>query len=118
MEEKKTCDCGCEEEMDEIVELETDDGRKLKFYYIGTIDYNDKVYAAFEPAEEIEGVEEESLYIFELVGEEEENAELLPVNDEKLLEEVYNAFIEAMEEGEDECDCGCHGEDCDCGCHD
>jgi len=93
------CDCDCEE--DEIVELIADDGRKLKFYFIGTIDYNDKEYAAFEPAEEIDGVEMDSLVIFELVGDTEEDAELLPVKDEKLLEEVYNAFVEACDDEED-----------------
>jgi len=104
--DKKTCtcdegDCDCDCEEDEIVELIADDGRKLKFYFIGTIDYNDKEYAAFEPAEEIDGVEMDSLVIFELVGDTEEDAELLPVKDEKLLEEVYNAFVEACDDEED-----------------
>ena len=119
MEEKtKVCDCGhedCDCENEEIVELIADDGRKLKFYFIGTLDYNDKIYAAFEPAEEIDGVETESIVIFELANaDSEDDAELLPITDEKLLDEVYNAFVEAMEDGDD---CDCEG-DCDCGCHD
>ena len=124
MEEKKNvCDCGKEdcncnsEEMEDIVELVADDGRKLKFYFIGTLDYNDKLYAAFEPAEEIDGVEMESLVIFELVGEDEEDSELLPITDEKLLEEVYNAFVEAME-GDDDCDCDGECDHENCHCHD
>lgn len=44
------CDCGCE---DEIVELTTEDGKKLKFYFVGTIEYKGKYYSAFEPAEQI-----------------------------------------------------------------
>ena len=121
MEETKVLE---NEELDEImedepVELIADDGRKLKFWFIGTLEHKDKVYAAFEPAEEIDGIELESLVIFELVGETEEDTELLPVSDEKLLEEVYNAFVEAMECDDDEgCDCGCHchedGEECHC----
>ena len=108
-----------EEMEDEIVELIADDGRKLKFYFIGTLEHKDKIYVAFEPAEEIEGVELESLVIFELAGETEEDSELLPITNEKLLEEVYNAFVEAMEcDDEDDCDCGCHchedGEECHC----
>ena len=60
-----------------------------------------------------------SNYDFELVGETEEDTELLPITDEKLLEEVYNSFVEAMEcDDEDGCDCGCHchedGEECHC----
>ena len=37
--EEHECDCGCE---DEIVELTTDDGKKLKFYFVGTIEYKGK----------------------------------------------------------------------------
>ena len=50
------CDCGCEED---IVELTTEDGKKLKFYFVGTIEYKGKNYSAFEPAEEIEGMWDE-----------------------------------------------------------
>ena len=46
------CDCGCDCDED-IVELTTDDGKKLKFYFVGTIEYKGKNYSAFEPAEEI-----------------------------------------------------------------
>ena len=41
------CDCGCNME-DEIVELTTEDGKKLKFYFVGTIEYKGKNYSAFE----------------------------------------------------------------------
>ena len=110
------------DEFDEPVELIADDGRKLKFYFIGTLEHKDKIYAAFEPAEEVEGVETESLYIFELVGETEEDSELLPIADEKLLEEVYNAFVEAMEYDDEDCccdgECHCHEDGEECHCHD
>ena len=91
------CDCGCE---DEIVELTTDDGKKLKFYVVGTIEYKGKNYTAFEPAEQIEGVEDDDLVIFELAGDDEENADLLPIEDEKLLDEVFEEFCRVLEEDE------------------
>ena len=54
------CDCGCDCECDDdIVTLTTDDGKKLKFYFVGTIEYKGKNYSAFEPAEEIEGISED-----------------------------------------------------------
>lgn len=113
--EKKHCDCGCEEHShdcdcghedcdcdfgEEIVELTTDDGKKLKFYFVGTIEYKGKAYSAFEPAEEMEGVEDDDLIIFELSGDDEETAELLPVEDEALLDEVFEEFCRALEEAE------------------
>lgn len=92
------CDCGCEDE--EIVELTTDEGKKLKFYFVGTIEYKGKNYSAFEPAEQIEGLEEDDLVIFELSGDDEETAELLPVEDEGLLNEVFEEFCRVLEEDE------------------
>ena len=91
------CDCGCE---DDIVELTTDDGKKLKFYFVGTIEYKGKNYSAFEPAEEIEGIDEEDLIIFELSGDDEETADLLPIEDEALLDEVFQEFCRVLEEDE------------------
>ncbi|MBE5750427.1 MAG: DUF1292 domain-containing protein [Clostridiales bacterium] len=93
---EEECDCGCED----IVELTTDDGKKLKFYFVGTIEYKGKNYSAFEPAEEIDGIEDDDLVIFELAGDDEETADLLPVEDEKLLDEVFEEFCRVLEEDE------------------
>ena len=72
-EKEKKCTCGCDEhgegcecdccDEEDIVELTTDDGKKLKFYFVGTIEYKGKNYSAFEPAEQIEGIEEDDLVI-------------------------------------------------------
>ncbi len=111
--EKKECTCGCGEHdcdchehdedcscYDEPVELITDDGKKLKFYFVGTIEYKGKNYSAFEPAEQIDGMEDDDLIIFELSGDDEETADLLPVEDEKLLDEVFEEFCRVLEEEE------------------
>ncbi len=93
------CDCGCE---DDIVELTTDDGKKLKFYFVGTIEHKGKNYSAFEPAEDIEGISEDDLIIFELSGDDEETAELLPIEDDALLDEVFEEFCKALDEDEED----------------
>lgn len=93
------CECGCE---DDIVELTMDDGRVFKFYIVGTIEYKGKIYSAFEPAEQIEGIEDDDLVIFELSGDDEETAELLPIDDEALLDEVFEEFCKVLEESEEE----------------
>lgn len=106
--EKKECTCGCGEHEcdcgheidDEIVELTTDDGKKLKFYFVGTIEYKGKNYSAFEPAESIEGIEDDDLVIFELNGDDEETCDLLPIEDEQLLDEVFEEFCRVLEEDE------------------
>lgn len=95
------CDCGCDCECDDdIVTLTTDDGKKLKFYFVGTIEYKGKNYSAFEPAEQIDGIEDDDLVIFEVSGEDEETADLLPVEDDKLLDEVFEEFCRVLEEDE------------------
>ncbi len=96
-EHEHDCDCGLE---DDIVELTTEDGKKLKFYFVGTIEYKGKNYSAFEPAEQIDGIEDDDLIIFELSGDDEETADLLPVEDEKLLDEVFEEFCRILEEDE------------------
>ena len=107
------CDCGCEHDHehdehcdcgyeDDIVELTTDDGKKLKFYFVGTIEHKGKNYSAFEPAEEIEGISEDDLIIFELSGDDEETAELLPIEDDALLDEVFEEFCKALDEEDDD----------------
>ncbi len=96
-EHEHDCDCGCE---DDIVELTTEDGKRLKFYFVGTIEYKGKNYSAFEPAEQIDGIEDDDLIIFELSGDDEETADLLPIEDEKLLDEVFEEFCRILEEDE------------------
>ena len=93
------CECGCDCEED-IVELTTDDGKKLKFFFVGTIEYKGKAYSAFEPAEEIDGLSEDDLVIFDLSGDDEETAELIPIEDEALLDEVFEEFCRVLEEDE------------------
>lgn len=95
--EEHECDCGCE---DDIVELTTEDGKKLKFYFVETIEYQGKNYSAFEPAEQIDGIEDDDLIIFELAGDDEETADLLPVEDEALLDAVFEEFCRVLEEDE------------------
>jgi len=109
-EKEKKCNCGCDEhgchdhdcdcDCEDIVELTTEDGKKLKFYFVGTIEYKGKNYSAFEPAEQIDGIEDDDLIIFELSGDDEETADLLPVEDEQLLDEVFEEFCRVLEEDE------------------
>ena len=96
-EHEHECDCGLDED---IVELTTEDGKKLKFYFVGTIEYKGKNYSAFEPAEQIDGIEDDDLIIFELSGDDEETADLLPVEDDALLDEVFEEFCRVLEEDE------------------
>ncbi len=120
------------EEEDEIVELEDEEGKVAKFRHVATIDYQNDWYVFFSPAEELDGLSEDEVIIFKL-GEDEGADVFLPIEDDALLDAVYNEYVRIMEDDEDGC-CGCddcghdhdcgeegcdHGHDCDCGhnCH-
>ena len=119
MEEKKVhchdgaCDCAecsdaCENE--EIFEFESEDGKVLKFVHIGTIEHNSKYYAGFQIAEPTDEISDEEIFIYEVVDIDAENSDLVPIEDQALLDEVFDAFCTALE-GDEECDCE---DDCDC----
>lgn len=98
-EHAKDCDCGCDYE-DEPIPLVTEDGKKYLVYLVGTIEYEGKTYSAFEPAEQIDGIDDDELIIFEVAGDDEEKADLLPVEDDALLDAVFQEFCKALDEEE------------------
>lgn len=96
-EHEHDCDCGCKDE--EVVELFDESGKGYKFVHIGGTQFDDKWYVFFLPAEEIDGLDEQSVVIFEAGDTNEDgSADLKPVSDEALLEKVYEQFCNEMDE--------------------
>lgn len=104
------------DELSDVVELIDDTGRTLKFFHIGSMDHKGELYVFFQPAEPIEGTEEDDVIILK-VGGEENNEVLLPIEDEALLEEVFEEFCRMMDE-EDMADDAADLEGCDGNCDD
>lgn len=77
------------EELDGPIELIDDEGNKLEFFHIGTMDYEGKNYAFFQPGESIEGSDPDEVVIFEVDAE---NKTLLPIEDEDLLDKIFAQF--------------------------
>ena len=119
----------------DIVELVDEEGKAVPFVFQGTVDYEEEVYAFFSPLEDQEDLSTDEVVIFRLSQDADGEDLFLPVEDEALLDAVFNAFIESADEyeecdcdGECECDgdcdcdhdhdCDCdHDHDCHCGCH-
>ncbi len=76
----------------EVIELVDEDGKATQFYLIETREYKGKPYAVLSPAEEIDGLDEDTILIFEISGDSQSGL-LLPIEDEVLLEEIYNDYI-------------------------
>ena len=92
-----------EDEEDRIFELEADDGTIEKLYHIATIEYRKNTYCVFQKAEPECEEEEDEVIIFALEGEG-DDAMLVPLEDEELLDEVFAEFCHQYEkfEGADE----------------
>ena len=88
------------DQLDEVIELYDEEGNKSEFYHIGTMEFEGKNYAFFQPAESVEGADPDDVVIFEL---DEKNQVLLPIEDEDYLEKIFDQFqIEYNEQFADE----------------
>lgn len=79
-----------EEEQSNILTLTDENGVDTDFEYLDCIEYKGKEYLVLMPAEEIST----EIIILEVEPVDEENENYLSVNDEKLLNEVYDIFKE------------------------
>ena len=79
-----------EEEESNLLSLTDENGQETVFEYLDVIEYNGKEYLILLPAEDENG----EVVILEIEPVDEENENYLSVNDEKLLNEVYDIFKE------------------------
>ncbi len=86
-----------DDEAGRIIELEDDEGNVEEYFHIATIEYRDNLYCVFQKAEPETEEEEDEVVIFQL---NEEAGELLPLEDEQLLDEVFAEFCHQYEEFE------------------
>ena len=86
-------------EEENIVELEDEDGNAEKFLHIATLEYKGKWYCYFQKAEPETEEEEDEIVIFLLQGEG-DDAKLLPIEDDQLLDEVFAEFCSQYEQYE------------------
>ncbi|MCD8307281.1 MAG: Holliday junction resolvase RuvX [Clostridia bacterium] len=108
-----------DEEYEEgIIELIDDQGETVKFTQIGTMEYKDVPYVFLVLAEPKEGYSDEDIFVFRyeqrllkpgedgyVEGEDNIAGMLYPIEDEALMEEVFEAFQnETDDEDEDEDD--------------
>ena len=111
-------------EDDENVTLYDDNNEPVDFYEVACVEYKDDYYALLEPVEEMEGLEDGDVLIFKLEEQEDGTDLFVPVEDEALLNEVFDEYMKAV--ADHECDCGCEDcdgdcdgdceDNCDCGC--
>ena len=88
-----------EEELENILELEDEEGNVEKFLHIGTIEYRGDWYCFFQKAEPETEEEEDEVVMF-LLKEVDGEQRLLPLEDEQLMDEVFAEFCHQYEDFE------------------
>ena len=86
------------EEEGNLVVLTGDDGEEFELELLSTLEYKDEIYMAFAPTDVDEDDEEIGIVILRSFEEDDGEEVLLTVDDEELLETVYELFMKRMEE--------------------
>lgn len=88
------------EELDNIVILNDEDGNEVKFEFLDLIDFEDEEYIVLLPVNE-EGEEEEGEVVILKVEDTDEDAEeesYVSVDDEEVLNKVFEIFKEKFKD--------------------
>ena len=93
------------EEFDDSAELEpvtfvTEDGGEENFWHIMTFPYEGAKYAALVPEDQID--EEEPEVIFVKIAKDEQGDAYIPVENDVLLEELFEVFAELLDDEPEE----------------
>lgn len=106
-------------EEEEIITLYDENDNPVDFYEVAVVEYEDEFYALLQPAEDVEGIADDEVIICKLEEQDDDTDLILPVNDEELLEKIFNEYLKEISEEGCGCGCGehCHHEDGECNCH-
>ena len=85
------------EEQNTLVTLIDENGKEVEFDLVATFDYEKKRYAALIPIDEVENVDEDEVVILEVVKDA-AGERYLPIENDILLDEVFNEFLEILDE--------------------
>ena len=89
------------EELDNIVTLKDEDGNDIKFEFLDLIEYQGEEYVVLLPAEEEEDAEPDEVVILQLEKGSDENSEeetYVSVDDENILNAVFEIFKEKFKD--------------------
>ncbi len=84
----------------DLVTITDEDGTEYQLEHLDTLEYMDETYMAFATAESSDS-EEVEVVIFKVVEEDGEEV-FESIEDDALMEEVYNLFMERIEENPEE----------------
>lgn len=77
---------------DEIIVMVDEEGKEVEFTHIATLDYNDEWYIYVQPVE-LGDMDEDEMFIFKIEEDENGNDLFTPVEDEDLLDKLYQEYL-------------------------
>ena len=89
-------------EQDNIVELVDDEGNTVEFEHIMTVEHEGKEFVLLVPVTEMEDVEDDEMIVLQIATDDEGNDVYVGVEDEELLEQVFNKYLEIVENEDEE----------------
>ena len=101
---------------DEIITLQDEEGNPIKFIEVACVEYEEEYYVLLSPAQEVEGIADDEVIICKLEDQDDETQLIVPVQDEDLMQKVFDEYLKTAGECDcEDCDCeDCDCEDCDC----
>ncbi len=88
-------------EMDNIVQLEDENGKELNFQHLMTLEYNGNNYVILAPAEPMDDISEDEAVVLRIETDDEGNDVYATIEDEDELENVFNRYLEIAENDEE-----------------
>lgn len=85
----------------DFITLTDDEGNEFEMEHLGTLEYNGNVYMSFVPADMDEEDEDFGLILLKVVKKDGEEL-LADIDDEEELNAVYDQFMEALFEDEED----------------
>jgi len=83
---------------DNIVELKDEDGNDVKFEFLDLIEYENNNYVLLLPVEEVESEDADEVVILRSEGGDGEEESYVSVDDERVLNNVFQIFKEKFKD--------------------
>jgi hypothetical protein len=93
---------GTTEEDDIIVLYNEETDKDEEFYELATLDVDGKWYIVMKPVEQLPDIADDEVLIYEIIEDKEGNSNFAPIEDDAVLEKVFNEFIAMLEEWDGE----------------
>lgn len=86
----------------ENIVLYNENDEAVEFEQIALIPLAETVYAILKPTEKVEGVADDEAFVFEVVENEEEGDTLRLVDNDKIIDDVFEEYNKLLDEEEGE----------------